>query len=225
MKILLVESDHSLLTKMTLYFKKNGHVCEPATSFREGYKKINNYEYDCVIIDLDMAGGDGLKLVDMLREDSQSTGILLIATQNTVADRVNGLEAGADDFMGKPFDFLELKARIHAISRRKTGQFKKEIAFGKLSINLEERRVTADGVPLPLTKKEFDILIYLARNKNRVVTKESIAEYLWGDHMDEAASFDFIYAHVKNLRKKLELNQCGQFLKTIYGIGYKFENH
>ena len=203
--------------------KKNGHICESEVTFKEGYKKINNYEYDCVIIDLDISN-DGLKLVEMLREDSEETGIILLSTKNTVEDCVNSLEAGADDFISKPFDILELNARIKAVSRRKTRLFKKEISFGKLVINLEERQVIADGKPLKLTKKEFDILIYLARNKKRVVTKESIAEHLWGDHMDEAASFDFIYAHVKNLRKKLAENDCGDFLKTIYGIGYKFES-
>lgn len=224
MKFLLIENDSYLLGKMTKYLKKNGHICESAVTFKEGYKKINNYEYDCVIIDLDISN-DGLKLVEMLREDSEETGIILLSTKNTVEDCVNSLEAGADDFIRKPFDILELNARIKAVSRRKTRLFKKEISFGKLVINLEERQVIADGKPLKLTKKEFDILIYLARNKKRVVTKESIAEHLWGDHMDEAASFDFIYAHVKNLRKKLAENDCGDFLKTIYGIGYKFESY
>jgi DNA-binding response OmpR family regulator len=161
----------------------------------------------------------------MLRKDSEQTGVIIISSKNEVNNRIAGLDAGADDFMGKPFDILELNARIKAVTRRKIRQFKKELIFGKLKLNMEERRVVADDIPLQLTKKEFDILLYLARNKNRVVKKESIAEHLWGDHMDEAASFDFIYAHIKNLRKKLGQNDCGDFLKTIYGIGYKFESY
>lgn len=225
MKFLLIESDTFFLAKLTNFFKKSGHICEPATTFREGYKKINNYEYDCVIVDLDNLNSDGLKLVEMLRKDSEETGIIIISSKNEVENRIIGLDAGADDFMGKPFDMLEINARIKAVTRRKTRQFKKELTFGKLVLNMDERRVVTDNIPLKLTKKEFDILLYLARNKNRVVKKESIAEYLWGDHMDEAASFDFIYAHVKNLRKKLAQNDCGDFLKTIYGVGYKFESY
>lgn len=225
MKFLLIENEVKLQTKLTQFFKKNGHVCELATTFSEGYKKINNYEYDCAIIDLDLPNGDGLKLVEMLRDDTEDTGIILLSSKNEVSHRIAGLDVGADDFIGKPFDILELKARIKAVTRRKTRQFKKEITFGKLTLNSEERRAIANTQPLKLTKKEFDILIYLARNKNRVVKKESIAEHLWGDHMDEAVSFDFIYAHVKNLRKKLAKNDCGEFLKTIYGIGYKFESY
>lgn len=225
MKFLLIQNDASLLSKLSIFFKKNGHLCEAVTTFRDGYKKINNYEYDCAIIDMDMPNGDVLKLVEMLRNDCEDTGIIILSSKNEVADRIKGLDAGADDFMGKPFDILELKARVKAVTRRKTKQFKKELTFGKLVLNLEERRVIANENTLKLTKKEFDILAYLARNKNRVVKKESIAEHLWGDHMDEAASFDFIYAHVKNLRKKLAQNDCGDFLKTIYGIGYKFERY
>ncbi|MFT4760730.1 MAG: DNA-binding response OmpR family regulator [Paraglaciecola sp.] len=225
MKFLLIQNDQGLLSKLSDFFKKSGHVCESAITFREGYKKINNYDYDCAIIDLDMPSGDNLKLVEMLRKDNEETGIVIISSKNEVADRINGLEVGADDFIGKPFDVLELNARVKAVTRRKTKLFKKELTFGKLSINMDERRVVADETTLKLTKKEFNILLYLARNKNRVVKKESIAEHLWGDHMDEAASFDFIYAHVKNLRKKLVENNCGDFLKTIYGVGYKFESY
>jgi DNA-binding response OmpR family regulator len=225
MKFLFIENDALFLNKFINFFKKSGHICEFATTFREGYKKINNYEYECIIIDLDKLNGDGLKLVEMLRKDSEQTGVIIISSKNEVNNRIAGLDAGADDFMGKPFDILELNARIKAVTRRKIRQFKKELIFGKLKLNMEERRVVADDIPLQLTKKEFDILLYLARNKNRVVKKESIAEHLWGDHMDEAASFDFIYAHIKNLRKKLGQNDCGDFLKTIYGIGYKFESY
>jgi DNA-binding response OmpR family regulator len=225
MKILIIEDEQDLLKLIMRYLKKEGYICEEAITFQEGYKKINNYDYDCVIVDLNLPGGDGLKLVDILRQDSSQTGILIISARDSVDDRITGLDIGADDYLIKPFNLSELNARIKAIMRRKTNEFSNELRFGKLVINLDERKVVADGTTLQLTKKEYNILLYLARNKNRIVTKDSIAEYLWGDYMDEAASYDFIYAHVKNLRKKMSENGCADFLKTVYGIGYKFQPH
>jgi DNA-binding response OmpR family regulator len=225
MKILVIEDEQDLLNLIMRYLKKEGYICEKAITFKDGYKKINNYDYDCVIVDLNLPGGDGLKLVNILRQDSSQTGILIISARDSVDDRITGLDIGADDYLTKPFNLSELNARIKAIMRRKTNEFSNELRFGKLIINLDERKVMADGTILQLTKKEYNILLYLARNKNRIVTKDSIAEYLWGDYMDEAASYDFIYAHVKNLRKKMSENGCADFLKTVYGIGYKFQPH
>ncbi len=222
MKVLIVEDEQELLDLMLRYMKREGYVCEHATTFRDGYKKINNHEYDCAIVDLNLPGGDGLKLIEILRKEMSNTATIIISARNTVNDRINGLEVGADDYLTKPFNLSELNARIKAILRRKTNQMSNELVFGNLQIDLDKRSVVANQTTLKLTKKEFDILVYLARNKNRVVTKDSIAEYLWGDYMDDAFSYDFIYAHVKNLRKKLVQNDCGDYLKTVYGVGYKF---
>jgi DNA-binding response OmpR family regulator len=223
MKILLIEDEPDLLHLMQRYLKKEGYLCEEANTFKEGYRKINNFEYDCAIIDLNLPGGDGIKLVEILRNENTQTGIIIISARDTIEDRIKGLNIGADDYLTKPFNLPELNARIKAIMRRKTNQFDQKLDFGNLVINLDERKVTAYNKILQLTKKEYNILLFLARNKNRVVTKDSIAEHLWGDYMDNAVSFDFIYAHVKNLRKKLVEHQCGDYLRTVYGIGYKFE--
>ncbi|MFK7772882.1 MAG: response regulator transcription factor [Saprospiraceae bacterium] len=225
MKLLIIEDEQDLLNLMLRYLKQEGYVCESATTFNDGFKKINNYEYDCAVIDLNLPGGDGLKLVNLLREDNTQAGIVIVSAKDTVDDRISGLESGADDYLTKPFNLSELNARIKAVLRRKTNQFSKELRFGNLLINIDERKVIASTEILQLTKKEYNILLYLVRNKNRVVTKNSIAEHLWGDYMDDAVSYDFIYAHVKNLRKKLAENGCGDFLKTVYGIGYKFQVH
>jgi DNA-binding response OmpR family regulator len=225
MKLLIIEDEEDLQKMIINYLKKEGYVCEEAATFKEGYRKISNYEYDCAIVDLNLPGGDGLKLVDILRKENAQTGILIISARETIDDRIRGLEIGADDYLTKPFNLSELNARIKAVMRRKTNQFSNELNFGSLVINLDERKVTANQVILHMTKKEYSILLYLARNKNRVVTKDSIAEHLWGDYMDETVSYDFIYAHIKNLRKKLADNNCDDFLKTIYGIGYKFQAH
>ena len=152
-------------------------------------------------------------------------GAWLSSARDSVEDRIRGLDFGADDYLTKPFNLSELNARIKAVLRRKTNQFSQVMTFGELSLHLDERKVLVNLEELTLTKKEYDILLFLARNKNRVVTKDSIAEHLWGDYMDDAVSYDFIYAHVKNLRKKLAEKGCGDVLKTIYGIGYKFQGN
>ena len=223
MKLLIIEDEVDLRNIILKYLQKEGYICEFASDFIEGFKKINNYEYDCVLVDLNLPKGDGMKLVKILREDESNAGVIIISARNSIEDRIIGLEGGADDYLVKPFNLSELNARIKAVVRRKTNQVSKEMVFGNMRINLDERSIKINDSLLSLTKKEYDILIYLARNKNRVVTKDSIAEHLWGDYMDEAVSFDFIYAHVKNLRKKLAEEDCGNYLKTIYGIGYKFE--
>lgn len=223
MKLLIIEDEVDLRNIILKYLQKEGYVCEIAGDFLEGYKKINNYEYDCVLVDLNLPKGDGINLVRMLREDKSEAGVIIISARNSTEERIKGLEVGADDYLTKPFNLSELNARIKAVVRRKTNHISKEIIYGNLKINFDERSVKIYDAKLNLTKKEYEILIYLIRNKNRVVTKDSIAEHLWGDYMDEAVSFDFIYAHVKNLRKKLTEKDCGDYLKTIYGIGYKFE--
>jgi len=223
LKILIVEDEDDLLTLLVNHLKKESHVCEQATTWRGGYQKINNFDYDCVLIDLDLPDGDGLKLVQLLRADASNTAIVVISARATIADRIHGLNLGADDFLTKPFSLAELSARINAILRRRNNIPANELNFGKLVIQLDERQASSEERAIKLTKKEFDILVYLARNRNRVVTKGRIAEHLWGDYMDEAVSYDFIYAHVKNLRKKLLEYGCGDYLQTVYGIGYKFQ--
>lgn len=223
MKLLIIEDEPDLTALMVKYLKREGYTCEVAGTFREGLKKLISYEYDCVIVDLNLPGGDGLELVRSIRRDDNETGVVIISARDSIEDRIAGLEGGSDDYLTKPFHLSELNARIKAVMRRKTNQFSQEMDFGALKIRLDERNVYINDQLLKLTKKEFDILVYLARNKNRVVTKDSIAEYLWGDYMEDAASFDFIYAHVKNLRKKLSEAGHGDYLKTIYGIGYKFQ--
>ena len=223
MKILIVEDNQNLLSQILRYFRREGYVCEQANTYQEGYKKLNNYDYDCVLINLGLPGQDGLRLVQMMREEDAQTGLILLSSNNLARERIQGLDEGADDFLLIPFDVGELHARVKAVMRRKTGNYSKVLAFGGLVVKLDERIVLADGALLNLTKKEFEILVFLARNKNRVVTKESIAEHLWGDYMEDAISFDFIYAHIKNLRKKLAAHGFSEYLKTVYGVGYKFE--
>lgn len=225
MKILIIEDEVDLLSTLTKYFQKEGYGCETATDFMDAYKKIVSYEYDCVLVDLNLPGGEGFNLIRELKRNGSQSGIIIISARESLEDRLKGFESGSDDFLIKPFHLSELNARIKAIVKRKSYSGDEKLRFGNLLIDIDARKITIHGKAVKLTKKEFDILLFLARNKNRVVTKDSIAEHMWGDYMDEAVSFDFIYSHVKNLRKKLDRNGCPDYLKTIYGIGYKFESH
>jgi len=220
-KLLIIENDPELRQLLIKNLKWEGHSCEWAATLQEAWRKTVQHEYDCVLTELDLPDGDGLLLVDLLHRENSSTGIIILSIRNTLEDRIQGLNRGADDYLVKPFHLSELQARLKALLRRKAGGGR-QLHFNELIIDLEARSVVAAGRPLTLTKKEFNILAYLARNKNRVVTKDSLAGHLWGDYMDNAVSFDFIYAHVKNLRKKLIAAGCGQYLQTVYGIGYRF---
>ena len=222
MKLLIIEEEPHLLQAISRYMKREGYLCEEATDFPEAYKKMVNHEYDCILLDLNLPKGDGIKLIRILKDQEATAGIIAITIRDTVEDRVSALNGGADDCLSKPFNLTELSARIKAVLRRKNGLTSNVMDFGNLLIRLDEHSVDANGTRLQLTRKEYNILVYLARNKNRVVTKDSIAEHLWGDNIEEALSYDFIYAHVKNLRRKLAENGCEECLKTVYGVGYKF---
>jgi DNA-binding response OmpR family regulator len=181
-----------------------------------------NFKYDCIILDLNLPDGSGLKVIPIVREDDPDTGIIIVSAKDSIEDRIQGLELGADDYLIKPFNLSELNARIKAVMRRKTNITTEIVEFGDYTFHIDERRVSVGNEDLDLTKKEYEILLYLFRNKNRVVTKDSLAEHLWGDYMDETDSFDFLYAHLKNLRKKLNKKAVDNYLNTIYGVGYKF---
>ena len=222
MKLLFAEDSEILRNQCITPLKKEGFVCEQSTDFKNTLLKIINYEYDCVIMNEIIKGGNTLELVEMLQANMPTTGIILYSENNNSGQRTLYLEKGADDFLVLPLQIPEFVARIKAILRRKTGQPERIVTIGNLIILLDQRQVNINETPVALTRKEFDILIHLIRNKNRVVTKDSIAEHLWGDYMDDVDSYDFIYAHVKNIRKKLGVHQCGDYIKTIYGVGYKF---
>ena len=222
MKLLIVESEPVTQSAIAIFLKREGYLCEQASDFPEACKKVVNHDYECILLDLNLPGGDGMKLIRMLKAQGSDAGIIVISARDTTDDKVSGLNEGADDFMSKPLQLPELNARIKAVVRRKNGHANNLMDFGRLKVRLDERIVETNGTLLDLTRKEFDILVYLARNKNRVVTKDSIAGNLWGDYMDDKLSYDYIYAHLKNLRKKLAGNGCGEYLKTVYGVGYKF---
>ena len=228
-KILIIEDESALLKEIVEYLMGFGFLCEQATAFMEAEDKLTLYDYDIVLLDLMMPGGDGLDLLKILKHKDTETGVLIVSAKDSLDDKLTGLELGADDYITKPFHLSELNARINALIRRRQFKGSEAIEFGQISIQTQAKTVTIKAENtgrttqvLDLTKKEFDLLLYLVISKNRVLSKQSIAEHLWGDDYDMADSYDFVYVHIKNLRKKLLAAGCPDYIKTVYGMGYKF---
>ncbi|MBA3664050.1 MAG: response regulator transcription factor [Bacteroidetes bacterium] len=224
MKLLLVEDEKELADSISDYLKQGGFVCETANTYNTASEKISLYQYDCVLVDLTLPGGNGLELVRKIKEKKTTTGIIIISARNSVDDKIAGLDLGADDYLAKPFSLAELNSRIRSVLRRRNFEGNHEIIFNEIKVNPDSQVASVNNAGLTLTKKEFDLLLFFLTNKNRVLTKESIAEHLWGDNMDMADSYDFIYTHIKNLRKKLIDKGSADYVKTVYGMGYKFGN-
>jgi DNA-binding response OmpR family regulator len=222
MKILIVEDEKELLSSIVSYLKSEGFLCETAYDFNRAIELIDLYEFDCLIVDLTLPCGSGLDLIRKLKSRNTNTGIIIISAKNALDDKLKGLELGSDDYLTKPFHLSELNARIKALMRRRNFDGSNFKEFGHITIDLNTHQVKIRNEELSLTKTEFDLLIYFSSNVNKVLTKEAIAEHLWGNNIDQADSFDFIYSHIKNLRKKIIDSNGKDPIKTIYGLGYKF---
>lgn len=224
MKVLLVEDEKNLADSIVTYLKQAGYVCETANDFASADEKISMYQYDCILVDITLPGGNGLELIKKLKKSKTKSGIIIISAKNSVDDKIAGLDLGADDYIAKPFNLAELNSRINSVLRRRNFEGDKEISFNEISIKPDDQVAFVNKTAITLTKKEYDLLLFFITNKNRVLTKETIAGHLWGDDMDMADSYDFIYTHIKNLRKKLVDKGSLDYVKTVYGMGYKFGN-
>ncbi len=222
MKILVIEDEPALLESILAYFTGEGNICEYASDFAAANEKISLYSYDCILLDLGLPGGEGLELLTRLKQLKKRDGVLIISARHSLDDKLTGLDLGADDYLVKPFHLSELKARVSAIIRRKNFDGNNEILFNEITVDVSAMKITVKGNQVILTKKEFDLLVYFLSNRNKVVTKNAMAEHLWGDEMDLSDDFDFIYTHVKNLRRKLIEAGSADYLRSVYGIGYKF---
>jgi DNA-binding response OmpR family regulator len=222
MKILIIEDEPDLLESLHTYLGKGGFLCEKAVSVAEAMDKLSNFKYDIVLLDIMLPDGNGLEILDFLKQKEPDTGVLIISAKNALDDKITGLELGADDYLTKPFHLPELNARLKAIYRRRKFHGQKEIVFEKIRIDTETMETRVGEEQVVLTLKEYELLLFFIANKKRVLTKQSIAEHLWGDNVDFLDSFDFVYQHIKNLRKKLTAAGTPDYIKTIYGMGYKF---
>ena len=223
MKILLVEDEIEMQKSIQHYLGLEKNIVEVASDFNTAYEKIQLYEYDCVLLDITLPYGNGLDLIKAIKKRRSKTGIIIISAKNSFDDKIDGLNLGADDYLPKPFYLPELNARIKSLIRRNNFDGVDAIVINEIKLYPDERKVLINEIPLNLTSKEFDILVYFIANKNRVIQKNALVEHLWGDNADQFDNFDFIYNHVKNLRKKLLAANCHDYLQSIYGIGYNFK--
>jgi DNA-binding response OmpR family regulator len=221
-KLLIVEDDRSLCTAINDYLKMEGHVCEIAQNYRQAINKAADNIYDCIILDIGLPDGNGLDIIRELKANKSTDGILVLSAKSSLEDKLIGLKIGADDYLTKPFHFAEMSARINSIYRRNNLLGLNEISFNEIKVNTADNQAYINGTMLSLTRKEYDLLLFFMTNRNRIITKESIVEHLWGDEVILTDSFDFVYAHVKNLRKKIVKAGGKNYIKCIYGFGYKF---
>ncbi|MDZ7757033.1 response regulator transcription factor [Rhodohalobacter sp.] len=222
MKILIVEDNPDLRENILTYLSRENYICETAEDYEQGFDKIMSHSYDLALIDIMLPKGNGLQLLRDLISVSPQTGSIIISARNALDDKVKGLEIGADDYLTKPFQLPELLARIKAVHRRNQLEGSDILNLGNFEINTSTRVVSVNGSSLNLTPKEYDLLLYFASNKNRVLSKQTIAEHLWGDYVDHLENLDFVYQHIKNLRKKMNEAGAGDYIKSVYSVGYKF---
>lgn len=220
---MIIEDEPELSKSMIDYLSGQQYICELASNYNQAQAKIAAYQYDCILLDLMLPGGSGMQILDELKSQNKQDGVIIISAKNSLDDRIKGLKLGADDYLAKPFHLSELAARIFSVIRRRNFANSNIIVQGNLKIDLPAKMVEVGGVVIPLTKKEFELLIFFIGNKNKVISKSALAEHLSGDLADMLDNHDFIYAHIKNLKKKLTEAGSGSYLKTLYGNGYKWE--
>jgi DNA-binding response OmpR family regulator len=221
MKILIVEDETDLLNILGDFLTREKYSHDSVTTYREASEKIALYEYDCILLDINLPDGNGFRLLDELNEVNKADGVIIISARNSLDDKIKGLNLGADDYLTKPFHLSELNARIQAVIRRKKFEATRKVSFSNLEIDLPKLLIKVHNEQLNLTKKEFDILQHLISNKNIVVSKNSLVEYIWGDYVDSSQSVDLLSTHLKNLKKKLKQANAAVEIKNIYGVGYQ----
>ena len=221
MKILIVEDEQDLRETIRASLLKEKFVVETAADYFSALDKINDYDYDCILLDIMLPGGSGLDLLRELKRLRRTDSVLIISAKDSLDDKVDGLELGADDYLPKPFHLVELNARIKSVIRRHQQGGENSIKYGNIEIFPDKYGVTVAGKKLELNRKEYDILVYFMNRPGRLVNKSTLAESVWGDHIDQVDNFDFIYAQIKNLRKRLKEAGATPELKAVYGFGYK----
>lgn len=222
MKILVIEDEPELRAVIVRSLQKEKFVVETADDFIAATDKLGAYDYDCILLDIMLPGGSGLTILEELRKRQKQENVIIISAKNSVDDKVTGLNLGADDYLAKPFHLAELTARVKSVIRRKKQDGQTAIEVQNIRVNMDDRSVTVNGDPVSLNRKEFDILYYFVSNKNRLINKTALAEHIWGDNIDQADDFEFIYSQIKNLRKKLKESGANVEIQAVYGLGYKF---
>jgi DNA-binding response OmpR family regulator len=221
MKFLIAEDEQDLQQSIATYLERDGNICEVASDFREASEKVAIYDYDVIVLDINLVTGSGLDVLKTIKKEKKNAGVIIISANNSLTDKLEGLDLGADDYITKPFHLAELNSRINAVLRRGKYGGDEIMEFNEIKIDTKSRTAFIEGKAISLTRKEYDLLVFFISNKGRILSKEIIAEHLWGDDSDLLDNFDFIYVHINNLRKKLTA-EGAKYVKTAYGSGYKF---
>lgn len=221
MKILIIEDEKGLREVIQQSLEKEKFIVETAANFNDGLDKLGCYEYDCVVVDIMLPDGNGLDLISEIKALHKKEAIIIISAKDSVDDKVKGLDIGADDYLSKPFHLAELHARIKSAIRRKSHNGDNLIHWNNITLSPEQRTVSVNNTELTLNRKEFDLLYYFITNPNRLINKTALAEYVWGDYIDQADNLDFVYSQIKNLRKKLKDATAEIDIQAVYGIGYR----
>lgn len=222
MKILIIEDERSLSDSIVAYLSSEKYLCEQAFTYEDAKMKVNLYEYDCVLLDLMLQGGNGLDILRDIRNKRNPVGVIIISAKDSLDDKVKGLEIGADDYLTKPFHLPELSMRIYAIIRRKEFSANNILENNGIKIDLLNKSAVVNGLPIEFTKSEYELLLFFIGNKNRVISKSAMAEHLSGEMADMMDNHDFVYTHIKNLKAKLAAAGCKDCIKNVYGTGYKW---
>ncbi|GAB4165522.1 MAG: response regulator transcription factor [Winogradskyella sp.] len=221
MKFLIAEDEQDLQQSIVTYLERDGNICEVASDYIEASEKVAIYEYDVIVLDINLVTGSGLDVLKTIKKEKKNAGVIIISANNSLTDKLEGLDLGADDYITKPFHLAELNSRINAVLRRGKYGGDEIMEFNEIKIDTKSRTAFIEGKAISLTRKEYDLLVFFISNKGRILSKEIIAEHLWGDDSDLLDNFDFIYVHINNLRKKLTA-EGAKYVKTAYGSGYKF---
>lgn len=225
MKLLIIEDELSLQELMTKALKQEGYVVENAMDFNTAVEKLGVYSYDCVLLDINLPGGSGFDILEHMKRSGNRADVIVISARDSLDDKVKGLELGADDYLAKPFHMAELAARIRSVARRSRNDGEVGYKAGNVVLDDVSKVLKIDGKPVSLLKKEFDILKYFLMRPGHTVDKAVLAEAVWGDHIDQSDDFQFVYAQMKNLRRKLAEAGADIEIKSVYGFGYKLVTH
>ena len=221
MRVLIIEDEAPLAESICQYLSGEHFQCEVATDYRGADAKLESNDYDCIVLDIGLPGGSGLNLLASLKEDKKADGVIIISAKDSLSDKVQGLRMGADDYLAKPFHLSELSARVDAIIRRKSFDGANQIQFDTLLVDLNKQVVSVNDNPVDLTRREYDLLLYFLSNRTRVVSKNALIDHLWGAMAGITENYDFIYTHIKNLRKKMMQAGAPDYIQSVYGMGYK----
>ncbi len=222
MKLLIIEDERTLSQNIANYLSKEDYRCEQAYTFEDAIEKVTLYDYDCILLDLMLPGGNGLDILQVIKQKTNPTGVVIVSAKDSLDDKINGIKIGADDYLPKPFHLSELSVRVYSVIRGRHFSGNNLLTSQSITIDLLSKEVKVNGQSIVLTKSEYELLLFFISNRNQVITKSALAEHLSGDMADMLDNQDFIYAHIKNLKAKLAHAGCKNCIKNLYGIGYKW---